>query len=63
MLKINHVKTYSLKQRASKVNIDDFAKPPSRSSSFNSFYKSLPRILKGNDLRGVVTAIARARRA
>ena len=63
MLKLNYVKTYSLKQRASKVNIGDFAKPPSKSSSFNTFYKSLPRILKGNDLRGVVTAIARARRA
>jgi hypothetical protein len=62
MLKINRVKTYSLKKRISKVNIGDFAKPPSRASSFAGFYKSLPHILKGNDLRQVVTAVCRARR-
>ncbi len=63
MLKINHIKTYSLKQRKSKVDIGDFAKPPVKGSSFASFYRSLPDILKGRDIHQVVDAVIKARRA
>jgi len=56
------VKTYSLKVRSSKVEVSSFAYPPARKSSFLKFYKSLPRILKGNDIREVVSAVVGARK-
>jgi deoxyhypusine synthase len=56
------VKTYSLKQRSSKVQTSSFAHPPSRKSSFLGFYRSLPKILKGNDIREVVNAVVGARK-
>jgi len=63
MININKVKTYSLKQRQSKVEISNFAKPPVKKSSFLKFYNSLPDILKAKEMRSVVDAIVRARKA
>jgi hypothetical protein len=60
MIDINKIKTYSLKQRFSKVKIDDFAKASAQKSSFLKFYDSLPNILKAKDLRSVVNAIVKA---
>jgi len=40
-----------------------FAKPPVKRSSFSSFYDSLPRVLKAKDLRAVVEALVKARKA
>jgi len=62
MIDINKVKTYSLKKRYSKVEIGDFALPPSRARSFSGFYDSMPKLLRAKDLHTVVDAIVRARR-
>jgi hypothetical protein len=63
MINLNKVKTYSLETRKSKVAAGDFAKPPLRGKSFSRFYHSLPRILKANDFRAVVEAVAKAQRS
>jgi hypothetical protein len=62
MMDICKVKTYSLKQRFSKVISSDFARAPKPRQSFANFYHGLPRILKANDLRRVAEAIVKARR-
>ncbi|MDD4954289.1 MAG: deoxyhypusine synthase family protein [Candidatus Omnitrophica bacterium] len=62
MININKVKTYSVKQRFSKVRSGDFAKIPARGKSFAGFYASLPNILKAQELRSVADAIIGARR-
>jgi len=60
MINLNKVKTYSLKVRKSKVDINDFAKGPLKGKSFLEFYKSLPNILKSKDICAIVEAIVRA---
>ena len=62
MININKVKTYSVRQRKSKVRASDFAQPPAKRRSFSGFYKSLPNILKARDLRELVSAVVNARR-
>ena len=57
MLNINKVKTYSIKNRRSKVELAYFAKPPARRCSFLGFYDSLPNILKAKEIRAVVNAV------
>ncbi|MBU1727601.1 MAG: deoxyhypusine synthase family protein [Candidatus Omnitrophica bacterium] len=63
MININKVKRYSVKSRFSKVKSGDFAKVPFRNKSFKDFYGSLPDILKARDLRCVVEAVVKARKA
>ncbi|MFH1641252.1 MAG: hypothetical protein ABIA66_04715 [Candidatus Omnitrophota bacterium] len=63
MININKVKTYSVKARKSKVKMDDFARTPVRKMSFLSFYDSLPNILKAKEIRFIVNALIKARRA
>lgn len=53
--------TLSLRERTSKVHVGDFGKPPREGASFAEFFSSLPNILKGADIRGVVEAIVCAR--
>ncbi|MDP3732672.1 MAG: deoxyhypusine synthase family protein [Candidatus Omnitrophota bacterium] len=60
MINIKKVKTYSIKNRPSKVNLAYFAKPPARRKSFLGFYDSLPNILKAKEIRAVVNAVAGA---
>ena len=62
MININKVKTYSLKQRSSKVAKGDFAESPLKGASFAKFYNSLPNILKARDLRAVAEAVVSARK-
>ncbi|MGH9775130.1 MAG: hypothetical protein ACRD50_09310 [Candidatus Acidiferrales bacterium] len=62
-LQFTALRTYPLASRPSKVHIRDFARPHRRGGSFREFLDSLPRILAGNDLRAVATAIERARRS
>ncbi len=62
MIKINKVKTYSVKARYNKVEIGDFAKAPAKGASFSVFYNSLPKILKANDMRAIASAIIKARK-
>jgi deoxyhypusine synthase len=62
MININKVKTYSIRQRYSKVNKADFAKTPAKGKGFSQFLASLPNILKAKDLRAVIEAVAKAER-
>lgn len=56
------IKTYSLKNRPSKVRIGDFARPVQDGASFKDFFASLPNILGARLLKDVVEAILDARR-
>lgn len=54
------LKTYSIKDRQSKVSIDDFAALPKKGGSFDAFMRTLPRILAAKDLTSVAGAIIKA---
>jgi len=54
------LKTHSLTNRKSLVNIKDFAKLPPPSGSFNTFIDSLPDILVGSDFKRLVDAIVKS---
>lgn len=60
MLNLNKVKTYSIKDRFSKIETRDFAKPPLHGRSFLSFYDSLPKILKAKEIHTITHAIIKA---
>lgn len=62
MINLNKVRTYSIKNRKSKVEVGNFAKIPLRGRSFAGFYHSLPKILKAQDLRAISEAIIKARK-
>ena len=57
---LKQVKTYSISNRKSKVNISDFAKVHKKGSSFLQFWQYLPQILIGKELQELVEAIVRA---
>ena len=61
MINLNQIKTYSIRQRHSKVNKVDFAKAPAKRKSFSQFLAGLPNILKAKDLRAIVEAIVKAK--
>jgi hypothetical protein len=61
-LKLDHVETYSLKSRSSKVTVADFAHMPRTGAPIRQWVKALPRILAGENFRAVVTALESARR-
>lgn len=56
------IKTYSIRDRKSKVSVDDFASVPSADGSFSEFLAGLPDILAAKDLKAVASAIAAAHR-
>lgn len=57
------VKTYSIKTRDNKVNVQDhFAAAPRAGQSLAEFFEGLPRLLGADSLRGVVDAVVAARR-
>jgi hypothetical protein len=60
---LDRIQTYPLKSRASKVRVDDFARPARRETTVASFVDGLPDILAAADLKAVVRAIADAKRA
>ena len=62
MIKINKVRTYSIKSRFSKVERRDFASAPRKGASFSDFYASLPNILKAKDIRVLADKIVSGRR-
>ncbi len=62
MIDLNKVKTYSLKQRFSKVEKSALAKVSAKGASFRSFYKGLPEILRASDFKKVVDAVIAARK-
>jgi hypothetical protein len=61
-LELDKVRTYPLRSRPSKVSVKDFAKVTRPDVSVAAWVEGLPRILAGNDFRGVVAALERARR-
>lgn len=61
-LQLDRIKTYSLKERKSKVAIADFSRPHRKGASLGSFLGGLPNILAAKDLKEVATAICMARK-
>lgn len=61
-LDTSKIKTYSLKDRPSKVRMGDFAKPHRPGASFKDFFSSLPNILGAQHLKDVVAALVQARK-
>ena len=59
-ISLDGVKSYALKERISKVKIDDFGKPWRSGGDMRLWIKSLPKILAGDDFRKVVNNILRA---
>lgn len=57
---LSKIKTYSVKNRKSKVNKKDFAGVYKKRSSFKSFIDGLPGILAGESFKEIVTAVADA---
>ena len=56
------IKTYSLKDRQSKVRLDELASPHRPGGSFKDFFSSLPNILAAKHLTEVAAAVVQARR-
>ncbi|MFH1139366.1 MAG: hypothetical protein V1816_25060 [Pseudomonadota bacterium] len=59
-LDLTRVRTYSIKERPSKVDRRDFATPWKKGGSFSDFLDRLPRILAGRDFLELVDRIVRA---
>ena len=60
---LSGLKTYSLHDRYSKVNVEHFGKPLKENSSLHSFMQSLPDQLLGHDFPELVNRLAKAHRA
>jgi len=60
---LKRLKLRSIKNRKSKVDIKLFARLSGKKSSFTHFYNSLPDILVGSDLKELVKAIVKAKKA
>ena len=60
---LSGVNTYSLTDRKSMVQADDFAKPWQKGACLRDFLASLPDILAGSQLKRVISAIAKAYQA
>jgi hypothetical protein len=58
---LEHVQTYNLRDRPSKVAIADLAVPPETSDSMTEFLAKLPNILAVRDLREIAERVRRAR--
>jgi hypothetical protein len=59
---ISHIKSYSLKDRPSKVRINDFSRPHAKGARFQDFFSSLPNILAAQHFKDVVAAVVQARK-
>lgn len=57
---LSKLKTYSIKDRTSKVSVDKLSKVYKKGSSFKDFVKSLPDFLASRNLNSVVEAIVKA---
>jgi len=60
-LDLSKIRTYSIKERKSKVNLKDFSRPYKPASTFKQFWEGLPQILAAQGLREVVHALAKAK--
>lgn len=59
-LDLSGVRTRSIESRAHRVRVDDFGQPARAGATFREFCDSLPHVLKANELREVVDALADA---
>ena len=59
-ISLEGIKSYPLKQRPSKVRIDDFGKPWKAGGDMSAWVDSLPRILAANDIIKVAESIVKA---
>jgi hypothetical protein len=59
---LTHIKTTSLENQGRKVDINAFARPFARGSSFRDFFRSLPRVLASTELRDAVDGFVNAYR-
>lgn len=62
-LKLDKVRTYPLATRKGKVSVEDFGRAPGPGTSLRHWVNSLPRILAGESLRGVINALQLARKS
>jgi hypothetical protein len=60
-LDFSNIRTQSVRERSSKVNLADCARPLAPDASFKDFLASLPNILKARELSEFAEAIAAAR--
>jgi hypothetical protein len=60
-LELDKVKTYPLASRASKVSLQDFAKPVSNDAALSEFLEGLPDVLAGRAIREIAERVRRAR--
>ncbi len=58
-----NITTYSIKDRKSKVSVDDFATPHKKGGSFENFLATLPKTLAAQNINNVINAVARAKEA
>lgn len=59
---LNKVKTHSIKNRKRKTQIQNFGKPVSPDHDVSSFLESLPKCLKADDFRKLLSAMVQAKR-
>ncbi len=59
---LSGITTYPLKSRASKVRVEDFARPLAPGGSIGDFVAALPRMLAAADFQAVIGAIVAAKR-
>ncbi|MCD5390731.1 hypothetical protein LR007_02570 [candidate division NPL-UPA2 bacterium] len=57
---LSQVKTYPLRERKSKVSIEDFGRPAGAGESFSEFLNHIPRILAGRDFFELIASIVKA---
>jgi len=62
MIEWEKIKRISIKERKHKVKIEDFAIPYQKGGSFKNFLDSLPKILKGKELREMALRITEAKK-
>jgi hypothetical protein len=62
-ISLDKIKSYPLKQRSSKVRVDDFGKPWKAGGDMRAWLNSLPGILAGNDIIKVAESILKAVKA
>jgi hypothetical protein len=60
-LSFEGLKTVPIDARGGKVRVEDFARPYRKGEGITRWMESLPRILAGDSLRGVIDALRRAR--
>jgi hypothetical protein len=60
-LSFEGLKTVPIDSRGGKVRVEDFARPYRKGEGITRWLESLPRILAGDSLRGVIDALRRAR--